>query len=55
VADPGESRWGKTEAAVWVLNGAEAGLWQKGGGSYAGSSIVVSSSGSCAGFVANRS
>ena len=33
----------------------ETGLWQKGGGSLAGSNIVVSSGGGCVGFMAKRS
>ena len=48
---PGSLGRGETEAAVWVINLTEARLLRKGGGLYVGSSIVVSFSGSCAGFM----
>ena len=48
---PGSLGRGETEAAVWVINFTEAGLLRRGGGSYVGSSIVVSFSGSCSGFM----
>jgi hypothetical protein len=46
---------GETVAAVWGFGGVETGLQQKGGSSLSGSSVVVSSCGDCAGFMAKRS